>query len=177
MPAPVPHTAAPVQEQDITVTVRAQKDRAVKEDAADVTVHLLLPRLGDAVLVLPEREEDVGVQADVIRCLETLQLLLALDVGLAVLQHRDELDLNEVQPGECGGTSVRLVVENEPAVLDELLRVEATVVDGDDIRPTNDDFSAVPQKCGKSLTSLLWGKFNEWLQIRLNFRPRCVHRK
>lgn len=151
---PAPRTVTPVQVQDATVTARVPKDRAVKEDVTGVSVDLLLPRLGNEMLVLPEREEDVGVQADVIRCLETLQLLLALHVRFAVLQHRHLLNLGEVQFGKCDGASVRLVVENGPAVPDELIRVEAVASDGDDLRLADDDLSAVPQERSELLSCL-----------------------
>lgn len=172
--APVPLTAIPVQVQNATVTARVPKDRAVKEDVTSVPVDLLLPRLGDEVLVLPEREEDVGVQADVIRCLETLELLLALDVGLAVLQHCHLLNLGEVQFGECDGASVCLIVENGPAVPDELLRVEAIAVDGNDLRLADNDLSAVPQERSE-LLSCLTRVVDDFLDgVAVQIVPVCV---
>lgn len=171
---PVPLTVTPAQVQNVTVTVRVPKDRAVKEDVAGVPVDLLFPAFGDEVLVLPEREEDVGVQADVIRCLETLELLLALHVRFAVLQHRDVLDLGEVQLGECDGASVRLIVENGPAVPDELLRVEAVAVDGNDLRFANDDLSAIPQERSE-LLSCLTGVVDDFLDgVAVQIVPVCV---
>jgi len=151
---PAPRTVAPVQVQNVTVTARVPKDRAVKEDVTSVPVDLLLPRLGNEVLVLPQREEDVGVQADVVRCLETLELLLALDVGLSVQEHRHLLNLGEVQFGECDGASVRFIVENGPAVPDELLRVEAVAVDCDGLRLADHHTTAVSEERSELLSCL-----------------------
>lgn len=92
----MPLTDPPVQVQNVTATVRVPKDCAVKEDVTGFPVDLLFPAFGNEVLVLPEREEDVSVQADQTRCLEALELLLALDVGFAVLQHRGEFNFGEV---------------------------------------------------------------------------------
>lgn len=132
--APVPPIARPAQVQNVTVTVRDPKDRSVKEDVTGVPVDILLPRLGNEVLVLPEREEDVGVQSDVSRLLQTLELLLAVDVGLTILEHRDVLDLGEVQLGERCGAGIRLFRDDAPALADELDRIETTTVDGDGLR-------------------------------------------
>jgi hypothetical protein len=151
---PAPLTATPVQVQDATATARAPKDRAVKEDVTGIPVDLLLPRLGDEVLVGPERVEHVGVQSDVIRRLQTLELLLALHVRLAVLEHRDVLNLGKVQFGECDGASVCLVRDDDPPLSDELGGIEATTVDGDDLRLADDDPSAVPQECSELLSCL-----------------------
>ncbi len=172
--APAPLTVIPAQAQNATATARVPKDRAVKVDVTGVPVHLLFPAFGDEVLVLPEREEDVGVQADVIRCLETLELLLALHVRFAVQEHRSQLHLREVQLGECDGASVRLIIENGPAVPDELLRVEAVAVDGNDLRLANDDLSAIPQECSE-LLSCLTGVVDDFLDgVAVQIVPVCV---
>ncbi|OJI08564.1 hypothetical protein BK005_00570 [bacterium CG10_37_50] len=131
MNAPVPRTAAPVQVQDVTATVRAPKDRAIKEDEASVSVDLLFPAFGNEMFVLPEGEEDIGVQADVIRALQTLELLLALQARFAVIQHCDKLHLSEVKL--VTGAGIRLIFQNAPVVPDELLRIEVVTVDGNDL--------------------------------------------
>ncbi len=127
---PVPLTATPVQAQNATVTVQVPKDGAVKVNEADVFVYFFLPALGNKVLVSPERQEDVGVQSDVIRRLQTPELLLAVDVGLAVLEHRNVLYLGEVQFGECDGTGVRLIVEDSQTLVNELGGIESAASDG-----------------------------------------------
>jgi len=159
--APVPPIDIPVQTQNATATVQVPKDRAVKEDVTSVPVDLLLPAFGDEVLVLPESLEDLGVEADVTRFLQPFQLLLALHVGLAVLQHHDVLDLGKIQLGECDRASVRLIVQDGPAIPDELLRVESVTSDGDVLRLANDDLSAIPQERSEPFSSFPRRKFNE----------------
>jgi len=172
--APAPLTVEPRQAQDATIAARAPKDRAVKEDATGVPVDGFLPALGNEVLVFPQREEHVGVQTDATVFLKTLELLLALDVGLAVPKHRDTLNLGEVQFGECNGASVRLIVENGPAVPDELLRVEAVAFDDNDLRLANDDLSAIPQERSE-LLSCLTGVVDNFLDgVAVQIVPVCV---
>ncbi len=133
---PAPRTAKPVQVQDVTVIVPVPKDRPVKVDEAVVPVDGSLPTLGNEMLALQHREEHVGVQTDATVFLETPQLLLTVDAGLAVLDHRDVLYLGEVQLGECDGTSVRLFRDDAPALANELGGIETTTVD-DDLRLIN----------------------------------------
>lgn len=162
--APVPLTAVPVQEQDVTVTARVPKDRAVKEDATGVPVDGFLPALGNEVLVFPQREEHVGVQTDATVFLKTLELLLALDVGLAVPKHRDMLNLGEVQFRQSNRTLVSLIRHDAPTFADALGGIEATTVDNDDLRLADDDATTVLEESGELLSCLLRVANHEVLQ-------------
>ncbi|TSC54905.1 MAG: hypothetical protein LiPW30_371 [Parcubacteria group bacterium LiPW_30] len=170
---PVPRTVTPIQVQNVTATVRVPKDRAVKVDEPSVPVHLLLPRLGDEMLVLPQRVEDVGVQSDVARLLQTPELLLALHVRLAALEHRHLLNLGEVQFGERRGTSVRLVRNDAPALSDELGWIEATTFDGDDLRFADEDLPAVLEERRELSASFLRVANDEILKPRVREVNRC----
>ncbi|KKR41615.1 hypothetical protein A2356_00250 [Candidatus Nomurabacteria bacterium RIFOXYB1_FULL_39_16] len=131
---PAPLAVVPVEIQDVPVAVRVLQNRTVEVDEPDVPVDLLLPALGDEMLVLPESLEDLRVQADVTFLLQALELFLALDGCLPILKHRLEANLREVEFRERNGTSVRLVVENLPSFADESGVERNGTVDGDDAR-------------------------------------------
>ena len=87
---PVPLASTPGQAQNAPVTKRAPNgpvanrvSRRPKNCSVKINRDLALPGFGDERLVLPERLEDLGVEADVARFLQALQLLFALDEGLA----------------------------------------------------------------------------------------------
>lgn len=68
----------------------------MEKDKGDTAVGLLLPVFGNEMLVLPQCEENLGVQADVVGFLEALEFFLVRDVTLTFLETSDQLD-----PSRC----------------------------------------------------------------------------
>ncbi len=131
--APEPFVLAlvivPEQAQGVTIPVGVTENRAVEVNVLGVTLHLLLPRFGNEVLVLPEREEHVCVQPDLARRLQALELLLALDRPFPFPEHRHQMNLVQVQFGKCDGELVPLIHDDGPTRLNEGSRVEAVTDD------------------------------------------------
>lgn len=159
---PVPLATAPVQAQHAAAAERVTEDRSIEEDVGRVAVGRFVPARGDEVLVLPQRLEHLGVQADAAVFLQALQLLFANDVGLALLQHRFEADLAHVHFGDVERALV--FFDDGPAFADELGGVElGRAVDGDDLRFADDDASAVLEEGGE-LASRIAGVVDDLLQ-------------
>ena len=137
----------------------------IEENAGRATVGRFLEELGDQTLVLPEGLEDAEVEADVVHSRETSELLLALDHGLGT-EHRDEIDLREVELGDGEAALVPIQVAFEtvavrwaspevPAFADELSGVEGLrAIDLDDLRFADYEARSVLQEI-RELTARL----------------------
>ncbi len=159
---PVPLANAPVQVQDAAVAARVTKDGSVEEDVGRVVVRLLLERLGDEMRVFPESLERLGVETDVTCLLETLQLFFSADRVFTFRKHRFEVDLGEINFGECKRTLV--LFRDRPTFADEGDRVESGgAADGDDLGNALDDTSTVLQECSE-LQTCVTGVVDDLLQ-------------
>ena len=166
--APVPPTVNPVKRQRVAVAARTAKGGAVEVDEGDVAVDFLLPGLGDKMLVLPESEEDLGVQTDEVAFFEAFQPLFAFDVVLSFVEAGGQLNLGEIQFSEGEGLFVLLLVTREaiavggafpdaPTLAQKLGGVEGGgAVDRDDIGLSRDDMAAVCQKSSELGTRTDW---------------------
>ncbi len=158
----MPPAIAPVQVQDAAEAARAPKDGSVEEDIGRVAVGLLLERLGYEMRVLPESLERLGVETDVTCLLETLQLFFTADRGFTFRKHRFEVDLGEINFGECKRTLV--LFRDRPTFADEGDGVESGgAVDGDDLGNALDDTSTVLEERSE-LRTCVTGVVDDLLQ-------------
>lgn len=102
----VPPAIVPAQANDVAVAARAPKDGSVEEDVGRIAIRLLLLGLGDEILVHVEDVEHLGVETDVTRLLETLQLLFTADRGFTFRKHRHETDFRQINFVKCNRTLV-----------------------------------------------------------------------
>ena len=122
---PDPLAAAPAQIEDAAVAERAPKDGAVEEDVGRVAVGLLLPGLGDEMLVHPEGVEHLGIETDVTCLFEALQLFFTADRGFTLSKHRHEDDLRQIDFVKRDRTLV--LFHDLPTFADEGVGIESGI--------------------------------------------------